>query len=251
MEKLGVSLGYLLVQIVNFSVIFIVVRWLAIRPLMDMLERRRTTIERGLMESEKAMHQAEEAQHTAQQLVTDAQIRAATILRETNERAEQAGREIRAAAAAEAAKDRDTTMQELAVEREEMLNRIRSNVTDLSIAAARKLIGDALARDEAYQHSLLQEFFSGIKDGEVVIFEDSELENLNDVEVAEVISALPLTPEEQHLVRQKFLGQLKHLKDVSFRVDPSILGGLIVRVGDHMLDSSVNRQLQELSRGLS
>jgi ATP synthase F1 delta subunit len=106
-------------------------------------------------------------------------------------------------------------------------------------------------RDEAYQHSLLKEFLTGIRDGEVVIFDAAELERVMDVEVAEVISALPLEPEEQGLVKQKLLGQLKQLQDVSFRVDPSILGGLIVRVGDHILDSSVNSQLQALSRGMS
>jgi F-type H+-transporting ATPase subunit b len=251
LEKLGVNLGYLLVQIINFTVIFLLLRAFAMRPLMEMLERRRDKIEKGLEEADKAIEDAEKARLEAERVISEAQSRAATIIRETNERAEEAGREIRAAAAAESAKDRDATMQELAVERTEMLNRIRSHVSDLSIAAARRLIGDALTRDETYQHSLLKEFFSGIKDGEVVIFEGDELENLMDVEVAEVISALPLTEEEQNLVKQKLLAQLKDLQDISFRVDPSILGGLIVRVGDHMLDGSVNRQLQELSRGLS
>lgn len=251
MEKLGINLGYLLVQIVNFSIIFLIVRAFAMRPLMEMLEKRRAKVEKGIVEADKAIEEAEHARKEAAQLISDAQVKAATILRETSERAEEAGREIRAVAAAEAAKDRETTMQELAVERAEMLNRIRSHVSELSIAAARKLIGDALIRDEEYQHSLLKEFFSGIKDGEVMIYEGGELENVMDVEVAEVISALPLTAEEQDLVRHKLLAQLKHLQDVSFRVDPSILGGLIVRVGDHMLDGSVNRQLQELSRGLS
>jgi F-type H+-transporting ATPase subunit b len=251
LEKLGINLGYLLVQIINFSIIFLIVRWFAMRPLMEMLEKRRSKIERSVVEADEALEEAENAREEATRIISDAQKRANIILRETSQRAEEAGREIRAAASAEAAKDRDATMQELAVEREEMLHKIRGHVSDLSIAAARRLIGDALVRDETYHHSLLKEFFSGIKDGEVIAFEDNELEGVLDVEVAEVISALPLTEEEQDLVRQKLLDNLRNLIDVSFRVDPSILGGLIVRVGDHMLDGSVNRQLEELSRGLS
>ena len=252
MEKLGINLGYLLVQIINFSVIFLIVRHFAMVPLMDMLEKRRSKIEKSVVEADDALEEAENAREEAARIISDAQAKANTILRETSQRAEEAGREIRAAASAEAAKDREANMQELAVEREEMLNKIRSHVSNLSIAAARKLIGDALVRDETYHHSLLKEFFSGIKDGQVIAFEDHELDGvIDDVEVAEVISALPLTEEEQELVRQKMLDNLTHLIDVSFRVDPSILGGLIVRVGDHMLDGSVNRQLEELSRGLS
>ncbi|MDX9863826.1 MAG: F0F1 ATP synthase subunit B [Anaerolineaceae bacterium] len=252
MEKLGINLGYLLVQIINFSLIFLIVRWFAMRPLMDMLENRRNKIEKSIVEADDALEEAENAREEAARVISEAQTRANVILRETSQRAEEAGREIRAAASAEAAKDRDATMQELAVERDEMLHKIRSHVSDLSIAAARKLIGDALRRDETYHHSLLKEFFSGIKDGEVIAFEDKELEGVvDDVEVAEVVSALPLTDEEQELVRKKLLDDLHNLIDVSFRVDPSILGGLIVRVGDHVLDGSVNRQLEELSRGLS
>ncbi len=251
MEKLGINLGYVLVQIVNFSIIFILMRAFAMHPLMDMLEKRRNKIEKSLAEADRAIEEAEQARLEAERVVTEAQIKAANILRETSDRAEAAGREIIAAATAESVKDRDAARLELAVERDEMLHKVRTNVSELAIAAARKLIGDALVRDEAYQHSLLKEFLTGIRDGEVVIFDAAELERVMDVEVAEVISALPLEPEEQGLVKQKLLGQLKQLQDVSFRVDPSILGGLIVRVGDHILDSSVNSQLQALSRGMS
>jgi F0F1-type ATP synthase delta subunit len=37
---------------------------------------------------------------------------------------------------------------------------------------------------------------------------------------------------------------------VSFRVDPSIMGGLIVKVGDKILDGSVVGQLESLKQSL-
>jgi F0F1-type ATP synthase delta subunit len=37
---------------------------------------------------------------------------------------------------------------------------------------------------------------------------------------------------------------------VSFRVDPSILGGLVVRVGDRVVDGSVSGQLANLRQQL-
>jgi F-type H+-transporting ATPase subunit b len=39
-------------------------------------------------------------------------------------------------------------------------------------------------------------------------------------------------------------------KDVTFRVDPSILGGLVIRVGDKVLDSSVAGKLEGLRQSL-
>jgi F0F1-type ATP synthase delta subunit len=37
---------------------------------------------------------------------------------------------------------------------------------------------------------------------------------------------------------------------ISFRVDPNILGGLVIRVGDKVLDDSVSGKLQGLRQSL-
>jgi F-type H+-transporting ATPase subunit b len=68
--------------------------------------------------------------------------------------------------------------------------------------------------------------------------------------VAEVTSALPLSPSEEDSVKLNLSSSLKGAATVSFKVDPSILGGLIVRVGDHVIDGSVSGQLQGLRQSL-
>ena len=67
---------------------------------------------------------------------------------------------------------------------------------------------------------------------------------------AEVTSALPLTEEEQSLVKKDVLQKIGDAASISFRVDPSILGGLIVKVGDRVVDGSVAGQLTNLQRSL-
>ena len=39
--------------------------------------------------------------------------------------------------------------------------------------------------------------------------------------------------------------------DVDYRVDPSLLGGLVVRIEDRVLDSSLRTQLDKLSKELT
>ena len=39
--------------------------------------------------------------------------------------------------------------------------------------------------------------------------------------------------------------------NVDFKVDPKILGGLVVRVGDRVVDASVSGQLESLKQSLS
>ena len=71
------------------------------------------------------------------------------------------------------------------------------------------------------------------------------------VERAEVVSAVSLTGEQQQQVTQ-MLTELSG-KDVRLttRVDPEILGGLIIRVGDKVMDGSARTRLQNMRRELA
>lgn len=125
-----------------------------------------------------------------------------------------------------------------------MLGDLRGQVAALAIAAAQKLVGEAL--DEKRQHALLAEFFSGVKNGKVLVLEDQAMAG----DSAEVVSALPLTGDEQTIVRKEILSKMGAKSEVSFKVDPSILGGLVIRVGDKVLDGSVAGKLDNLRQNL-
>ncbi|GAF74142.1 unnamed protein product, partial [marine sediment metagenome] len=114
----------------------------------------------------------------------------------------------------------------------------------LAMAATQKLVGEAL--DENRQHALINEFFSGVKEGEVVVLDDASLQGAS----AEIISALPLTDAEKDAVRQDILSKVGS-QTVTFRIDPAILGGLVVKIGDKVLDGSVSGQLDTLRQSLS
>jgi F-type H+-transporting ATPase subunit b len=244
LDKLGLNLGYLLVQILHFGMIFVVVRAWIIKPVMGLLEKRRTTIGQGLEDARVAAEARANAEREASKILADAQAKSAEIVRDATNRAEVAAREVHAAAEADAAKTRAGALADFEQERTRILGELRGQVAALSIAAAQKLIGETL--DEHRQRSLLQEFFSGVKSGKLVLLQDAEVSGA----AAEVTSALPLTTEEQTVVKQDVLSKLGNSATISFRVDPSILGGLVLRVGDRVVDNSVAGQLQDLRQNL-
>ncbi|MFN6955931.1 MAG: ATP synthase F1 subunit delta [Acetobacteraceae bacterium] len=66
------------------------------------------------------------------------------------------------------------------------------------------------------------------------------------VETAHVVSAIPLTDTQRAaLVARLTEAGFSNLR-LSERVDPSILGGLIVRIGSRLYDSSIKSKLQRL-----
>ncbi len=151
---------------------------------------------------------------------------------------------LTAAVEAEASKKREEALAEVDRDRERILGELRGQVGALAMAAAQKLIGASL--DEQRQHALIDEFFSGVKSGKVVVMEGESLSGVS----AEVTSALPLTSDEKEIVKQDVLSKVGQQATVSFRVDPTILGGLVIRVGDKVLDGSVAGQLETMRQGL-
>ena len=244
MEALGLNLGYLLVQILNFALVFIVLRAFVFKPIMDLLDKRRKSIAQGLQDAQVAAEARANAEKDAQEILTKAQAEANQNIREATERAEVVSKEIMAQAEADAAKAREAALADAGLERDRMLADVRGQVAALAMAATHKLIGDAL--DEKRQRALIDEFFSGVKSGEVVVLEDIALSGAS----AEIISALPLTEEEKEIVGQDITSKTGS-QTVTFRVDPSILGGLVVKVGDKVLDGSVSGQLESLQQNLS
>jgi F-type H+-transporting ATPase subunit delta len=71
---------------------------------------------------------------------------------------------------------------------------------------------------------------------------------------AEVTTAVPLDAEQERLVAQRLAGYLQRdPQNVSIRarVDPAIIGGVVARVGDQVLDDSVRGRLDRLRRTLA
>jgi len=244
MDKLGVNLGFLIFQILNFAIVAILLYAWAYKPIVKMLEERKNKIAQGHEDARVAAEARENAEEEANKILAEAQAEANKIVQDATSRADKVGGEVKAEAEAEAAKMRDEAMAEAAVERDRMLADMRGQIASLAIAAAQKLIGESM--DEKRQHALINEFFSGVKDGKVVVLEGESISGAS----AEVTSAVPLTDGEQGQIKKDVLAKVGEQASVTFRVDPSILGGLVLRVGDKVLDNSVAGQLEDLRQNL-
>ncbi|HSL29814.1 MAG TPA: F0F1 ATP synthase subunit B [Anaerolineales bacterium] len=243
MEALGINLGLLIIQIFAFTIVLLTLNAWVYKPMLNMMETRRQKIAQGLEDARVAAEARANAEKEAARVIADAQTEASKIVREATERAASAGQDVKAAAEAEAASAREAAIAEAEVERNRILGDLRSQVVGLAMAAANKLVGESL--DEKRQHALLDEFFSGVKSGKLVVLDGGDFRG----ESAQVTSALPLNAEEQEAVKRDVLSKAG-AKEVTFRVDPAILGGLVIRVGDKVLDSSVAGRLEGLRQNL-
>ena len=80
---------------------------------------------------------------------------------------------------------------------------------------------------------------------------NAQFDEMNGVEVAKVTTAFPITAD----LEAKILAKAKAIstKKITIQntVDPSIIGGFILRIGDKQYNASVSNRLQELKREFS
>ena len=65
-----------------------------------------------------------------------------------------------------------------------------------------------------------------------------------------VTSAIPLSDEDRAAVERSLTARLGKGLAVDYRIDPQILGGLVVRAGDQIIDGSVAGKLEALKKSI-
>ena len=68
---------------------------------------------------------------------------------------------------------------------------------------------------------------------------------------AYVSTAVELAKEQKQAVREKLLQTTSYQSfDVYYHVDPTLIGGMVIRVGDRVVDSSIRTKLEDMKKQL-
>ena len=247
LEALGINPGFLLSQVVNFLILFAGLYFLLWKPILKMFDQRKERIQQGLEDAERAREERERAEAEFTKRVEEAAQERERIIARAREEAQGERKAILAEAEQEAERVLIGAREEAQLERERILEELRGQVALLGIAAANRLIGEAL--DEERQRRLVDEFFSGISAGRVQIIDEAELA-VGEAK-AQVTTALPLSEEEKATLASNLAARLGIEPQLEFDVDPAILGGLVLKVGDRVIDGSVAGKLGALRERLA
>ncbi len=79
-----------------------------------------------------------------------------------------------------------------------------------------------------------------------------EVKEYRNIGTAYVTSALELTDAQKSAIEKRLLETTKYVTfEMHYNVDAAIIGGLVIRIGDRVVDSSVRTKLADLTRELS
>jgi len=165
-------------------------------------------------------------------VLLDARASATREITEARTRGEDVAKTIQSEARSEAERAMAAARTDAEGVKTTELAGMRDQVIQVAVALAGRIIKENL--DAGKQSALVNDFLGRLP---------ANARGLTGQ--VEVTSALPLSEAEQNQVRSQLGAQ-----DVTFRVDPSILGGLIVKAQDRVIDGSARSNLNELSSGL-
>jgi F-type H+-transporting ATPase subunit b len=246
LSNLGINPIYLLSQVVTFGLLAYLLSRLLYNPILNMLEARRDRIAKGLEDARAAEEARAQADQEASRIIEEARKRAQQVVVEANANAEQVRSNIGAQAEEDRRKILAQAQQDAEVERNQVLAEMREQIGALAIAAAERILGAEL--DHERQNALVKQFFSGIKSGQIELLKGgARLAGQR----ALVTTAVPLNEEEREHYRAALQAQLGRGSEIAFETDPSILGGVVVRVGDQVIDDSVAAKLEGMRTRLS
>ncbi len=86
---------------------------------------------------------------------------------------------------------------------------------------------------------------------EILDYFISLVKDYKKIGVAYVTTAVKATDEQQKEIKEKLLATTKYESfEMNYVVDKNIIGGMIIRIGDRVVDNSIKLKLSELSRDL-
>lgn len=243
---LGIIPSYILAQIVNFLILFALLSVLLWKPAMKRLAARRALMAQLQEQAQEIAATRASAEQEREQLLAQARDEGRQVIATASQEAQKIREEIVERANEEARRLLEQARTDAQREKERILARTRDEITTLAIAATNRLIGESL--DEQRQRQLVASFFSGIQEERVPILEMVQPGETADVEIT---SAVPLTEAEQATLRADLTRRLGHEPTVTFKVNPALLGGVVLRLGNQVIDGSMAGQLEQLRRAVS
>ena len=234
MEALGINIGYLLMQIAGITVLLLVLTKAVYNPILNTLDARKERIAKGLEDARQAAIARDNAEAESKKIIDNARSEAAKIRSEAVASAESSTKDIESNAREEARQIVARAEADAAERRTSALGDLRGQISAIAIAAASKIVGETL--DEKRQHELVDNFFAKVPQSVSSLSGKS----------AEVTSALPLTDAEKEAARRSI-----NADNITFKVNPNILGGLVVKVDDQVVDNSVAGQMDSMRSSLN
>jgi F-type H+-transporting ATPase subunit b len=151
LEALGINATGLLAQIINFLLLLVLLRLVAYKPIMNMLDQRAARIRESMDRAENVQREAQRMEQEFAERVAEARREGQAIVINANQIAQRIQAESREKASQDAEAFLVRAREQIDRERERAVSELRRQVADLAILAASKVVERSLDEKEHYE----------------------------------------------------------------------------------------------------
>ena len=150
----------LLFQIINTVILFLVLKKLLFKPVLNIIEKRENMIQDDLATGAKAKNEGIALKKEYEEKVSLGK----EIIKQATSRAEEKSNQIIADAQAEASSLKSKATKEIAQQKEQAIAEIRNDISDIAILAASKVLEEDI--DKSKHEDLIQKFIKEVGEAE-------------------------------------------------------------------------------------
>ncbi len=158
MEKLGINPQWFLSQLVNFTILLLILQRFLYKHMLNMLQQRRERIRESMDYAERVKREAERAQQDYEKKMEESRREAQAIIAQATQQAERAREDILAKAREEAKDIKAKAQEDVEYERKRVVAELRDQVADLAVLAAGRVLGRAL--DDKAHRQVVEDFLN-------------------------------------------------------------------------------------------
>ncbi|PKM82207.1 MAG: ATP synthase F0 subunit B [Firmicutes bacterium HGW-Firmicutes-14] len=160
LESLGFEFPKFLWQVVNFLILLFILKKLAYKPILNMLDERKKSIEDAINNAETAKTEAEKLRKDYEARLAEAKQEAQDIIAKATKLGEEMKNEIVTKAQNEASKAIQKAQEEITREKDQAIAALRDEVAILAVMAAGKIIGKSITVED--HEKLVKEFVAEV-----------------------------------------------------------------------------------------
>ena len=146
--SLGVNLPLLVVFVINFIILFVLLRLFLYKPVLKMLDERAKRTAEAMEQAEATKKEYEQARVEVQKQIEKGRQEGQAFIAQAMQVGERLQEESKQEATKQAQTIVDRTRSELEAERDKIVGDLRREFVDISISAAEKVIKETLDKEK-------------------------------------------------------------------------------------------------------
>ena len=150
----------LLFQIVNTIILFVVLKKILFKPVLNIIDARENGIKEAIATGEQAKNEGLALKAEYEQKLSLAKNEGQEIIKQATLRAEQKSDEIISIAKEEANSLKERANKDIAQERQKVMNELKNEISSIAILAASKVIEEDI--DQAKHEEMINKFIEEV-----------------------------------------------------------------------------------------